>query len=79
MAGPSGTLAVTTRVGPLGVVLQAPGIVGDEVSTLIVGVLYVVALIVGAPVLASAMRAREATARRHLHLQAWQLRQLVAH
>jgi serine/threonine-protein kinase len=74
-----GVLGVTTRVGAGGVMLQAPGIAGDETSTLVVGVLYVVGLIAGAAVLASAMRARETTARRHLHLQAWQLRQLVAH
>ena len=74
----TGTLAVTTEIGPGGIALHPPGVAGDEVSTLVVGVLYVLGLIVGAAVLASAMRIREVAARRHLHLQAWQLRQLVA-
>jgi serine/threonine-protein kinase len=72
-----GTLPMTTMIGEHGITLRAPGLAGDETSTLIVAVLYVVGLIVGASGLASAMRTRELAARRHLHLQAWQLRQLV--
>jgi serine/threonine-protein kinase len=72
-----GALALTTSVDEHGVVLHAPAIAGDETTTLVVAVLYVVGLIVGAAILAAAMRTREHAARRRLHLQAWQLRQLV--
>ena len=69
---------MTTSIGAGGIVLHAPALSGDETRTLLVGVLYVVGLIAGTAVAASAIRAREQIARRRLHLQAWQLRQLVA-
>ena len=72
-----GALPVTTTIDEHGVLLRAPGLVGDETSTLVVGVLYVLALIVGTAVVANAMRVREHAARHRLHLQAWHLRHLV--
>jgi hypothetical protein len=68
-----GVLSVTTSITDRGVLLDAPAVAGDQTSTLIVAVLYVG----GAAMLARAMRARDRAARRSLHLQAWQLRQLV--
>ena len=72
-----GVVAVTTTVSEHGAVLHAPAFAGDQTSTLVVGVLYVIGLVAGAALLAAAMRARERSARHRLHLQAWQLRQLV--
>jgi serine/threonine-protein kinase len=73
-----GALQVTTTIGDHGIVLSAPALAGDETSILIVGILYVLGLIAGTAVIASTIRAREQAARHRLHLQAWQLRQLVA-
>jgi serine/threonine-protein kinase len=70
-------LPITTHVDSTGVMLHPPAIVGDETSTFVVASLYVIGLIGGASWLASAIRARERAARERLHLQAWQLRQLV--
>ena len=72
-----GALPVTIVVDPQGVLLRAPGIAGAETPTLVVAALYVAALILAAALMAHGMRARERAARRHLHVQAWQLRQLV--
>ena len=73
----SGVLALTTTIGERGILLHAPAIAGDEYSTLVVGVLYVFGLVLGAAILGAVIRTRELAARRRLHLQAWQLRQLV--
>ncbi len=73
----TGTLVSTTSIGADGIHLRAPALAGDQTTTLIVGVLYVFGMIAGGAFLAAAMRARERTARHRLHLQAWQLRQLV--
>ena len=75
----TGTLAVTTTVDAHGILLRAAGTAGDETRTLVVGALYVIALLASAALMAHGMRARERAAKRHLHLQAWQLRQLVPH
>jgi len=72
-----GALPVTTTIGDHGIVLDAPALAGDETRTLVVGVLYVVMLVAGSAILANIMRGRERAARHTLHLQAWQLRQLV--
>ena len=58
--------------------LFAPALQGGEELGLIVGVLYAVGLIAAAITIARIVRAGERTSRRQLHLQAWQLRQLVA-
>ena len=46
---------------------------------ILVGSLYAIGLIIGSTAIAHAMRARTRAAHRHLHVQAWQLRQLVPH
>jgi hypothetical protein len=45
---------------------------------LIAATLYVIVLIASAAAMAYRMMARERRAKRHLQVQAWQLRQLVA-
>jgi hypothetical protein len=72
-----GVLSVTTTVDQAGLHLDAIAIAGSETSTLTIAALYVLALIAAAAGMASRMRSRERAAKRHLHLQAWQLRQLV--
>jgi hypothetical protein len=72
-----GVVPVTTTIDEHGVVLHAPALANDEISTMVVGVLYVLGLVAGAAALAISMKSREHAARRRLHLQAWQLRQLV--
>jgi tRNA A-37 threonylcarbamoyl transferase component Bud32 len=72
-----GVLSTTITVDERGVLFDAVAIAGDETSTLVVGALYVAALIAAAAGMASGIRERERLAKRHLHLQAWQLRQLV--
>ncbi len=72
-----GAMPVTIVVDAQGVLLRAPGIAGDETRTLVVAALYVAALILAAALMGHGMRARERAAKRHLHVQAWQLRQLV--
>jgi hypothetical protein len=73
----AGVLPVTTSIDARGVVLHAPALAGDEASTQVVAVFYVLVLIAGSASLAKVMRGREASARHRLHLQAWQLRHLV--
>jgi serine/threonine-protein kinase len=51
--------------------------IGWMSPTLIVAVVYVIALITGAVVAGTSMRRQQREAHRRLHLQAWQLRQLV--
>jgi serine/threonine-protein kinase len=60
-----------------GIALRAPALRGSEAPIIVVGVIYSVGLIIGAAWVAEAMRNRIREAHRHLHLQAWQLRQLV--
>ncbi len=72
-----GVLSQTTTVDARGILMDAEALAGDETSTLIVAVLYVACLIIAAAGMAYGMATRERAAKRHLHLQAWQLRQLV--
>ncbi len=72
-----GALTTTTTVDQHGILMNAVALAGDETATLTVAALYVLGLIAAAAGLASGMRSRERAAKRHLHLQAWQLRQLV--
>jgi tRNA A-37 threonylcarbamoyl transferase component Bud32 len=69
----SRTVSITTA----GILLHAPAVGAAETPTLVVCVLYIVGLIIGTCWMAHAMRTRARAAHRHLHLQAWQLRQLV--
>ncbi|MCX5745081.1 MAG: hypothetical protein NT062_21550, partial [Proteobacteria bacterium] len=70
-------LSITMSVDDHGILFQAPAIAGAEFPTIIVGGLYTIGLVIGACAMANAMRTRAKEAARHLHLQAWQLRQLV--
>ncbi len=74
-----GALSITTTVDEHGLLLRAAGTAGREGPSLAVGSCYVLLSIAFACTMAATMRARERAARRHLHLQAWQLRQLVPH
>ncbi|MDB4956341.1 MAG: Serine/threonine protein kinase PrkC, regulator of stationary phase [Myxococcales bacterium] len=73
----AGALTPTMSVDANGVLFRAPAVAGYEGPTFIVCVIYAIALIAGACVAGEAMRRRTRSAHRHLHLQAWQLRQLV--
>jgi len=72
-----GVLEQTMSVSAAGVLLRAPAIGPAEGPAVLVGALYAIGLMIGATAIASAMRTRTRAAHRHLHLQAWQLRQLV--
>jgi serine/threonine-protein kinase len=74
-----GVLSETTRVDARGVLLMPAGTVGDAGPTIGVAVFYVLAMIAAAAWMGNVMRERARAARRHLHVQAWQLRQLVPH
>jgi serine/threonine-protein kinase len=72
-----GALGPTMSIDAAGILLRAPAVGADEGPAVLVGMLYAIGLIIGATAMASAMRRRTRDAHRHLHLQAWQLRQLV--
>jgi len=73
-----GVLSTTMSVSPAGVLFNAPAISGNlEGPTIMVGALYAMSLVVGAVVAGYQMRARALGSAHHLHMQAWQLRQLV--
>ena len=73
-----GVISTTMSVSPAGVLFAAPALSGDLAGpTILVGALYAVALVAGAAIAAHQMRTRAVAAAQHLHLQAWQLRQLV--
>jgi serine/threonine-protein kinase len=72
-----GVLSRTVSIGSAGIVLRAPVVSGGEDRVLLVAVLYIGGLITASCAVAHAMRARTQAAHRHLHVQAWQLRQLV--
>ena len=63
--------------GGEGIALRGPSVGDSEVVVIIVGMIYSAGLIAGAAWVAEAMRSRIRDAHRHLHLQAWQLRQLA--
>ena len=67
----------TVSIDAHGILLKAPAVGASEGPSLVVCVLYIVGLIIGTCWMAHAMRTRARAAHRHLHLQAWQLRQLV--
>jgi hypothetical protein len=73
-----GVLSETMSVSENGVLFRAPAVSGEEPGgTIFVAAAYVVAMITGAAVAGFQMRQRTLNAQKHLHLQAWQLRQLV--
>ncbi len=74
-----GLLSKTTAVTADGVVtLHVAAAGGNEGPILTVAALYVVILIVATSLFASAIRSSEHALKLKIHLQAWQLRQLVA-
>jgi hypothetical protein len=73
-----GLLSTTLSVSPDGILLAAPAISGVVPGgTIFVAALFAVALVVASVFTASQVRARAVEAATRLHLQAWQLRQLV--
>jgi serine/threonine-protein kinase len=73
----TGVISPTISIDPVGLHLHAPAIGGAEGPALVVAALYTAGLIIGTCWMAHSMRTRARAAHRHLHLQAWQLRQLV--
>ncbi|HEY0194985.1 MAG TPA: serine/threonine-protein kinase [Kofleriaceae bacterium] len=67
----------TVSIDAAGILLRAPAVGADERPGLVSVTLYIASLIIGTCWMAHAMRSRARAAHRHLHLQAWQLRQLV--
>jgi serine/threonine-protein kinase len=67
----------TVSIDQHGILLRAPAVAGAEVPSLFVAILYIAGLTVGTCGMAHAMRERARAAHHRLHLQAWQLRQLV--
>jgi hypothetical protein len=56
-----------------------PAMIGPhETPAVVVSALYAICLIAGACIAGYTMRSRTQAAHRHLHVQAWQLRQLVS-
>jgi serine/threonine-protein kinase len=79
LAERAGWLSRTTSVVDEGLVqLRLAAVAGRELPILGVAALYTCMLIGAAAIFATAIRARDHTMKRRLHLQAWQLRQLVA-
>jgi hypothetical protein len=72
-----GVVSQTISIDPAGIHLHAPAVGGAGGPALLVAALYSAGLIVGTCWMAHSMRTRARAAHRHLHLQAWQLRQLV--
>ncbi|MEO8843837.1 MAG: serine/threonine-protein kinase [Kofleriaceae bacterium] len=72
-----GVLSQTMVVGPKGLSFETAAFGGSTTPTLIVGTVYVAALITGAVITGSTMRRQQREAHRRLHMQAWQLGQLV--
>jgi serine/threonine-protein kinase len=75
----AGVVGQTMSVGGAGMLLRAPAVGPAEGPAILVGALYAIGLVIGACGMAHGMRARTRAAHRHLHVQAWQLRQLVPH
>jgi len=67
----------TISVDQAGVLLRAPAVGAGESPAILVAGIYAVGLIIGTCLLGHGMRVRARKAHHHLHLQAWQLRQLV--
>ncbi|HEX3757245.1 MAG TPA: serine/threonine-protein kinase [Kofleriaceae bacterium] len=72
-----GVLSPTISIDAAGIHLHTPAIGSAEGPALLVAALYTAGLIIGTCWMAHSMRTRTRAAHRALHLQAWQLRQLV--
>jgi hypothetical protein len=74
----AGVLSHTMSVSLDGVLFSAPAFSGQlEGPTIMTGALYAIALVLASVIAGFQMRQRALEAQKHLHLQAWQLRQLV--
>jgi len=72
-----GVLSPTMFVTPRGLAFETVAFGGTTTPVLIVATVYVVALIVGTALTGSLMRSQQQRMHRRLHMQTWQLRQLV--
>jgi eukaryotic-like serine/threonine-protein kinase len=72
-----GVLSQTMTVSTNGLSFKTAAFGGSTTPTLIVSVVYVAALITGAVITGSSMKRQQREAHRRLHMQAWQLGQLV--
>jgi hypothetical protein len=72
-----GVISRTLFVTAHGLSIDAPALGGRELPTIVVGAVYTVALIIGAALASESLRVQTRAAHVRLHLQAWQLRQLV--
>ena len=73
----TGVMSRTMFVTQHGLLFDAPALGPREVPTMIVGAVYAICLIIGAALASDSLRVQNRSAHRRLHLQAWQLRQLV--
>jgi hypothetical protein len=73
----TGVMSRTMFVTEHGLLFDAPALGPREAPTMIVGAVYAICLIVGAALASDSLRIQNRSAHRRLHLQAWQLRQLV--
>jgi len=72
-----GVMSRTVFVTPHGVLFDAPALGPREVPSIVVASVYAICLIIGAALSGETLRLQTRSAHRRLHLQAWQLRQLV--
>jgi serine/threonine-protein kinase len=72
-----GLLSRSLEITAKELIMSAPGIQDEEPVQVVVFAVYTLVLVVAAVLMAYSVRRSEAEARRSLHLQAWQLRQLV--
>ena len=72
-----GVISRTVFVTSRGLLFDAPALGPRQVPTVVVAAVYAICLIIGAAVSSESLRFQTRSAHRRLHLQAWQLRQLV--
>jgi serine/threonine-protein kinase len=73
----AGVLPVSFVITPTTMVMYSPGLGQDDAISVYVLAIYAIALVSAAVLMATAVRRADADVRKSLHLQAWQLRQLV--
>jgi serine/threonine-protein kinase len=73
----AGLISPTMSVDAKGILFSAPAVSGSPLPAILTGTLYSAGLIIGACLMGDVTRARTRAAQQHLHMQAWQLRQLV--
>ena len=75
----AGAISRTIQLTPTGVAIDAPGLHFSDGPKIVFLTLYGIAAIVAAVGMSHAMRRAELKTAERLHMQAWQLRQLVPH